>query len=376
MERSFEIIRGLKWPSEVCRAWQELTDETLDASYAQTYYWNRACIEQLGFEPETFILIVARLGSRIEAIFPLTIAVERLFGAKIRVLRLPQHSHINLHDVALRQGGGHRNLMVDLFGFLNTQQEFACDVIDFGNVLEGSATYGLLCSESVLLSTVIKRRACNCLQVMSEDELKKHVSRNMRANMRKAQKMLDARNNIVFQTTRDSELLPRFFECFMEVEASGWKGRKGTATAISLDDRLVAFYRQLLDLFGRDGKCEINLLKIGSRIAAAQFALITGKTFYLLKIGYDQELAAAAPGHVLLAHTLSRLHAQGGIEAINLITDAAWHDRWRPTQLTVYEAKFYGKSLRGTMAYAYRRFRVRLGKWRRSLRAMVKRDRP
>jgi hypothetical protein len=159
----------------------------------------------------------------------------------------------------------------------------------------------------------------------------------------------------------------------MEVEASGWKGANGTGTAILLDTKLQAFYRQLLETFGQNGRCEINQLQIDGRITAAQFALIAGKTLYLLKIGYDQDFVEVAPGQLLLAHTVSRLHAEGEIETINLITDAAWHDRWRPAELTVYEASCFGNSLHGAMVYAHRRLRVELGEWRRSVKSIAKR---
>ena len=114
---------------------------------------------------------------------------------------------------------------------------------------------------------------------------------------------------VSFRTTRDPESLSRSFEQFLEVEASGWKGASGTATAILLDTKLQAFYRQLMETFGQDGRCEINQLQIDGRIAAAQFALIAGETLSLLKIGYDQHFVDVAPGQLLLAHTVSRLHA-------------------------------------------------------------------
>jgi CelD/BcsL family acetyltransferase involved in cellulose biosynthesis len=159
----------------------------------------------------------------------------------------------------------------------------------------------------------------------------------------------------------------------LQVEASGWKGLQGRGSAILLDTHLAAFYRQLLDSFGKDGRCQIDLLKIDGQVAAGQFGIIAGRVLYLLKIGYDQRFSRVSPGQTLLEHTLSRLHAQGEIDRINLITNMKWHERWRPAQLKVYEARSYDRSLQGTLAYANTRLRARMGSWRRSLKAALKR---
>jgi CelD/BcsL family acetyltransferase involved in cellulose biosynthesis len=373
MAREFRVFDGLNWPPAICAAWQELTDGDPHASYVQTCNWNRACMEQLGRPGSAAVLVTVWRGNNLEAVFPFTGDVLRFAGFRLRVLRLPQHLHINLNGVALRPEVSHHGLIADLFGFLNTHKTYACDVIDFGDVTEESAIHGLLVNTPGARSTLKRKRVSSYLPVMSEDRLRKHVSKNMRGSLRAAQRKLDDHADVRYLSTRDPDVLPGFFERFLAVEASGWKGEEGTRTAILLDEKLVRFYRQLFDTFGRGGKCEINLLETDGRVAAAQFALIAGQTLYLLKIGYDQELAEISPGNLLLAHTLTRLHAQGEVAHLNLITDVDWHSRWRPRQLVVYGARCYGSTPGGTLAYLYQRIRAELATWRRSLQARVDR---
>ena len=330
-------------------------------------------MERLGLPGDTTMLVTAWRGNDLEAVFPFTVDALRLFGFRLRVLRLPQHLHINLNDVALRPEISHDGLIAELFGFLGTQTSLACDVIDFGDVIENSAIHNLLAHAQGVRFTLLRKRVSSCMPVMSEEQLRKHISKNMRASLRKAKNKLDSHADVRFLSTRDPENLPQLFERFLAVEASGWKGEKGAGTAILLDADLVGFYRQLLETFGQDGKCEINLLEADGRVAAAQFALIAGQTLYLLKIGYDQGLAEIAPGNLLLAHTLTRLHDRGELAHVNLITDVDWHSRWRPRQLAVYGARCYGHTPGGTLAYLYQRTRTGLATWRRSLKAWIDR---
>lgn len=371
VEREFQIFEGLDWPSEVAQLWQDLTKENPDASYAQTYYWNRACLEHLGFPASSTLLIVSRLDDKVEAVFPFIVDERRRLGYPMRVLRLPRHVHVDLHDVAISPDIGRDRLVSDLLAFLKTTEQYACDLIDFGHLTESSSAYGLFCNDGGSRFAITRRRVCNHLPVMSEDQLNSVLSKNMRASLRKARNRLQSLSGVRFLSTRDPELLPEYFDRFLEVEASGWKGEEGAGTAISLDARLVAFYRQLLASFGQHQECEINILEAGGRVAAAQFALVVHQTMYLLKIGYDQSLSGIAPGNLLLAHTLSRLHEQGEITNVNLITDARWHSRWQPAQRLVYEAKCYADSPAGIAAYLHARARVVLDSWRKSVAAWV-----
>jgi len=326
MERKFQIIVGHDWPDSVSQAWRTLSENNPRSSHVHTYSWNRACVEHLGTGPESAILILVYQGKTLEAIFPFSTDVHRTLGIRVRVLRLSQHPHINLHDVVLCGDIDHHNLVADLFRFLKSHRDYECDVMQFGSLLENSSALQLLRNEKELRTTVFASAACDCVPVMSEDELRNFVSKNMRGNLRKARNKLDKCGEVKFRTTREPVLLRQFFAHFLEVEASGWKGAAGAGTAIKLHASLTAFYRQLVESFSVGKRCEINLLEVDGRVVAGQFALIAGDTMYLLKIGYDEEFREVAPGNLLLAHTLHRLREEGEVVEVNLITDAPLAD--------------------------------------------------
>lgn len=373
MQREFQIIKGLEWPPPVCEGWDQVVVRGTGASYVQTLSWNQACMELLEATPESALLILAYQGETLEAIFPFIVDERRELGITMRVLRPPRHEHINWHDIALSPDIRHDNLLTELLSFLKRSRSQAFDLIEFGNVLDNSATLQLLRSPHDLRSTIVARNTCHCLPATSNDELGDLVSKNLKGNLRKARRRLSNYESAEFSTTRKLSELPDFFADFLEVEASGWKGAGGAGTAIVLHPSLTAFYRRLMHEFGAGGQCEINLLKIDGRVAAGQFALIVGNTMFLLKIGFNEEFSGLAPGNLLLAETLHRANKEGEIEVVNLITDAGWHASWRPIDHTVYECCCYTRTARGSLAYSYRRLRSALGPRYRAARERMRR---
>ena len=303
-------------------------------------------------------------GDLLEAIFPFRVVKKRPLGLPLRLLQVPMHPHMNLQDVVLSPRAVSSGLLDELLEFLNRQNDYKCDAIHFGGVLQDSATLQLLECDDSLRTTVFPTVSCDYLPVLSEENLPKAVSRNLRGNLRKARHKLAKRGNVEFLSTRDPGVLQEYLLQFLDIEASGWKGANGSQSAIKIHAPLSAFYGRLAEMFGAEEHCEINLLKVDGQVIAGQFALIVGDTTYLLKIGYDEEYAELAPGNTLLAHTLDRLSVEEDIRHVNLITDAAWHKSWRPSQSQVFQCCCFSSSLMARLLYAYTHIRWSMGRLR------------
>src|SRR6185503_4060861 len=109
------------------------------------------------------------------------------------------------------------------------------------------------------------------------------MSGGQRRHLRKCRKTLEQLGEVEFVCTRDPARLPDYFDQFLSLEASGWKGAQGEGTAIKLDPTLVCFYSNLLTAFSASGNCEINLLRVDGRNVAGDFALLANGTWYQLK---------------------------------------------------------------------------------------------
>ena len=136
------------------------------------------------------------------------------------------------------------------------------------------------------------------------DETFSALSKNFRGNLRKARNKLAKLEGVEFVSARGPEELASELEVFLDVEASGWKGASGTGTAIRLNEAKVAFYRDLTASLAEDGRCWIDSLYADGRCIATELNFLACGDFEMLKIGYDEEYAHAAPGQMLFEYTL------------------------------------------------------------------------
>lgn len=194
------------------------------------------------------------------------------------------------------------------------------------------------------------------------------LSKNFRANLRKARNKLEQLAGVGFVTATEGLELEAEFNAFLRIEASGWKGTAGTRTAILYRKGQPGFFRSLLSTCNNDTCCEVNALHVEGRTIAAQLCMRTGADFAVLKIAFDQEYARVAPGQLLLLHTLERVSADPRIRRVNLLGDAEWHHDWRPETIALQRAylaldPIVGRSL-------IRLLRIRFGPARRVVRGL------
>ena len=130
-------------------------------------------------------------------------------------------------------------------------------------------------------------------------------------------------------TPERSTLTPLLEEAF-RVEAASWKGRDGTALAMSPVKR--KFYELYAAAACDDGILRLCFLRIGGRSAAMQIAVETKGGFWLLKIGYDEEFAPCSPGSLLIEETVRYSAARGLASYEFLGSVAEWTRMWTEDQ--------------------------------------------
>ena len=169
------------------------------------------------------------------------------------------------------------------------------------------------------------------------DELMSRLGKHFRRNLRSHRKKLNRLDDVRFVTAADDATLGPAFETFLDIEASGWKGAKGTRTAIRFKPNQPAFFRALATTFDGDDRCEINALHVDGRCIASEFCIRTGAEYARIKIGYDEEYAALGPGQLILQTTLERLCQDPGVKCFNMMSGAGWLDDWHPDKLVLQQ---------------------------------------
>jgi CelD/BcsL family acetyltransferase involved in cellulose biosynthesis len=127
-----------------------------------------------------------------------------------------------------------------------------------------------------------------------ETMLRRIMSRKHRKYLHLGGRRLKALGVLTYNRHSEPEEMHQAIECFLALEASGWKGRRGTA----LQSRQAsdAFARAMLKEQTALGKCYIDTLAIDGKPLAMGIALVTGHIAFLWKIAYDEAYADYSPG--------------------------------------------------------------------------------
>ncbi len=149
---------------------------------------------------------------------------------------------------------------------------------------------------------------------------------------------------------------PRDLEAELEdgfrVEASGWKGRAGTAIVSSADT--VAFYREVARTFHSRDQLRLSRIVLDGQTAAFDLCLLHGSRLYLLKTGFDERFRRLAPGLVMRLAIVERCFALG-LEAHELLgDDSEWKRKFATSERAHTSLCAFSRGPVGNARYAYR----------------------
>lgn len=126
--------------------------------------------------------------------------------------------------------------------------------------------------------------------------------------------------------------LQSFVDDFLALEASGWKGKTGTA--INADPELSAAFRGAMSLLSNSGKLRFWTLKLDGKAIASLFAIVDGDRAWLGKIAYDETFAKYSPGALIILDCTESFFAQTAIKHVDSsaipdhpLIDRIWRDR-------------------------------------------------
>jgi len=148
------------------------------------------------------------------------------------------------------------------------------------------------------------QRACLSAGPDPQHYLEKSVTSNRRRKLKRAHKLLEARGALTFQIATAPDQIRAAAEAFLDLEAKGWKGRRGTAFLKSPER--AAFASEIAEKLTIHAKYSVASLNLNGRPLAVGLILKSGHRAFWWKIAYDEAFATYSPG-VLLAVELTRV---------------------------------------------------------------------
>lgn len=112
--------------------------------------------------------------------------------------------------------------------------------------------------------------------------------------LRRQRNRLADHGAVAFSIARTPGDAAAAIEIFLKLEASGWKGKRGTALA--QDEGDTAFIRRATSALAANGQCEIVTLTAGAVPVAAAVVLRHQDRAFYFKLGVDERFSKFSPG--------------------------------------------------------------------------------
>jgi CelD/BcsL family acetyltransferase involved in cellulose biosynthesis len=147
----------------------------------------------------------------------------------------------------------------------------------------------------------------------------------------------------------------------LAVEASGWKGRGGTAVLSAPET--AAFYTAVTRAAAAAGELRMSWIALDGDIVAWDLCLLRQGRLYLLKTAFDERARRLAPGLVMRLSVIERCF-ELGLDAHELLgDDTEWKRKFSTTERRHVDLEVYGRRPGPAAEYV----------WRAGLRPRLKR---
>lgn len=351
--------------------WIKVTDSFSEKRFFHLFSWYLCYLESLENDPATVFFCVARRGTRPVAVFPLKSVKRRIGGLDLRCLEIPTHDHLNLSDFVFERIPDNAMLLRTLIKKIRRLSGETWDVIRIPNALEDSvAAYALQQGPRLMSFSAFSKRSNQVNCRMPYEKMAENFKSGFRRNLRRLHRRAQELGRLQFTSYQTVPDIQRHFHELLEVEASGWKGEKGTQTAIACEQATLRFYQKIVEQFGAAGQCWLNLLTLNDKCIAAQLCLVADGMLHILKIGFDESHAAIAPGNLLLDELFQQCTADDRVHGVSFVTGREWNFLWGAKPIPVYDHYLFNPaSIRGWAAYLAcrgKRFLQPLLRWNRS----------
>lgn len=326
--------------------WEALCGTVSQPAFCQRPEWYRAVQEHLQAD---LVFHGFFDGDQLVAVFPLCVARPKtLARAGSRHLETASHHDIYLADAVIHSDYEDRPWVDLLLAHVANDEGERPHTIRFHRIRSGSCLLAGLRSDD----RRCRRRPtggstyCACPDPSSLQRLSgKHLRNIDRLHRRAAREVGEIEHTCLARC----DAVDRGFDELLRVEAAGWKGPNGARTSLSCAPESEAFFRAVMANFAAHDDARVDVLSIGGIPAAAQLAVRSGRTWNLLKIGFDDALSRLGPGNILLKLFIEQMAADPEVENVSLVTAPDWARRWHMETEPIYEVALFAGTVRGLM---------------------------
>lgn len=143
----------------------------------------------------------------------------------------------------------------------------------------------------------------------SELYIEQFVNKKTQNNARRLMRALEKLGDVTWETSTPESAYASLAKRFMNIEASGWKGKNGTALASQSSTR--KFFLSMIEKSSRLGKVRFLTLLLDKKPIAMICNIQSDKFVYSYKTAFDESYAKYSPGIQVEIKNLEHFHRDG-----------------------------------------------------------------
>lgn len=309
--------------------------------------WVDAFLRHRLGKQEKWICCFAYAGDQLIGVLPIVVSPHPLLGLSRPTLRTPFDGNTPSGDVLLASdyaATAFRALLEEV------EREVPHHLgIDLRAIRQNSPVWVPLqdCPTEYIMRRGLRRLYSRLDTSGSADTYWSNLGR-LRRNLRSSRKKLEKVGDVSIEIRRPSDA-EDFLPEYLQLDASGWKGRNGTAIVDDAD--VLAFYKTLVSNLAAQGQWEWHILRVGERIIAAEMGVRCGRSLILPKYAFDEEFAFCSPGNLLTQEVFSDAFARVGISEINHMSLSDSDHFWRMSQDEYTDVHLIRRSVASSLFY-------------------------
>jgi CelD/BcsL family acetyltransferase involved in cellulose biosynthesis len=360
---ALEEITDLERFRAVGPHWVQLFNRLADRIPFLSHEWLETWCEAFVSRPLQLKIMLVWENGRLEAAAPLVAAHRTLWGIPVSTIESAGNLHTPCFEWLLPADRDPEPLVARIFERLLSESPDVILLKDLRRESPTTAAIRRFAAERRLAVGVENQCEAPYVRISGEwnqylEQRSKHF-RSTLARYERQWRELGGTLDVVDDA--DADRVGVVLEEGLALEASGWKGREGTAI---LDDPQVAsFYRALVSRLAGSGQLRQYVLRQHGRAVAWDLCLRYERNAYGLKKAYDETYRSSAPGFELQRQELMTMFQDHDLGAWHLL--APQDDvkkRWCDRSIEQLSLRIYtNRRLRARLAYlVHGRVRPRL----------------
>ena len=339
MTRKVEVLTSREAMAAIAPAWEAMAAEALEPNPFYEPWLLLPALDAFGLE-KSFRLVTIWDGERLDAVLPL----ERrgsFRGLPLPALESWRHRHCLLCTPLVRAEGAKETMAALVESLRDVSVVSLKYLLSEGPFCRALAATGIRGVALDGYERPVLRRARD-----GEAYIQDFISRKDRQELRRRERRLRELGNLKRFVLGPGEDVGRRIDEFLELEASGWKGREGTALTCSEANRRFAV--EVFTAAHARGRLEMVGVDLNGKAIARTIGFLAGEGAYAFKPAYDEAYAKFSPGIISEVARIRNFHDLPGVRWMDSFTDAhnsimsrLWKDRQR-VQTLVFAANAAG----------------------------------